>query len=386
MKKNDFEIQKVGIITMHKVHNFGSHLQAYALQESIKLLNKEVCLIDYKYPNKTHIKRNDGAFFSVIKKIIFFPYYIRNGFITFKQKRKFIKFENSFFNLTRLFESPKEIENAVFDIDLYLTGSDQVWNPRFACGDSVFMLSFVKSPYKKIAYGPSLAISKIPTEYYSDYKEYLSKYDRIGVRDNNTKKVLEDLLGYEVVKVADPVFLLSKNYWEKLTLKVKKSYPDKFIFIFILTYSFDPYPEVIDVINKVKENYKLPIVFFNVSLKRKIQVKPEINLLYADVEDFLWLIKNATFIITTSFHVTAFSIIFEKQFISLTNTKEKDSRIIDLCDDLSISNYSTLKDFNFEKISNINYSKVTPNVEKMVEFSKNFLKCSLGVENEFIRD
>lgn len=367
---------KIGIITMHKVHNFGSHLQAYALQERIKLLGNDVTLIDYKYPNEFH--KNKLTLTSIVKKTVFFPYYIRNSLITFVQKRKFKTFENHFFNLSVPFNSQKEIENNELSYDLYITGSDQVWNPRFAKGDTVFMLSFVKQDVEKIAFGPSLAVSEIPYNYIHNYKEWLSKYKRIGVRDNNTKVVLENLLGYEVDRVTDPVFLLSKEQWELIAKRSSKSYPKKFIFVFILTYSFNPYPEIIEFIKRIREYYNLPVVFYNVSLKRKIQIKPELNIYSAKVEDFLWLIKNADFIVTSSFHVTAFSIIFEKQFLAFTNNIEKDSRIIDLCNDLSIKNYCTLENFSLEKISKIDYQSVRPNLKKMIDSSLRFLEEAIG--------
>lgn len=378
---------KAGIITMHKVPNYGSHLQAYALQEAVNDMGYDAELIDYKYPNEYHIARDKDLtkkklnLFNFIKSVLKSPITIFNKIIFARQRKLFNDFEDKFFNLSCSYNSQEEIKKEKPVYDIYITGSDQVWNPRFACGDDIYMCNFGDFSKSRIAYGASVAATNIPESMKSIYKENLSRYKAIGIRDFSSKQELENIIEKNIEVVCDPVFLLSSEAWHKLSERSKLKLPKKYILIYILTYSFNPYPEILKVIKDVKEKFNLPVVFINTSLKHILQIKPNKNIFTASIFDFIKLFENASYILTTSFHGTAFSLIFKKQFLSIVGDKKTDGRIRDLLNSLEINSYCDLKTYNRETLNKkIDYEMIEDNFNSFVEKSKNFLKGNLEDE------
>lgn len=377
---------KAGIITMHKVPNYGSHLQAYALQEAVNDMGYDAELIDYKYPNEYHIARDKDLtkkklnLFNFIKSVLKSPITIFNKIIFARQRKLFNDFEDKFFNLSCSYNSQEEIKKEKPVYDIYITGSDQVWNPRFACGDDIYMCNFGDFSKSRIAYGASVAATNIPESMKSIYKENLSRYKAIGIRDFSSKQELENIIEKNIEVVCDPVFLLSSEAWHKLSERSKFKLPKKYILIYILTYSFEPYPQIIKIIEDVKNNLNLPVVYVNTSLRHYFQIKPYKNIFTASVPDFLKLFANASYVITTSFHGTAFSLIFHRQFLSIINDSKKDSRISDLQKTVGLSNYTTMNDYNSSLLGKqIDYNAINANVEQMIHKSCDFLKNAVGI-------
>ena len=380
---------KAGIITMHKVPNFGSHLQAYALQESVKKLGYDTELIDYKYPNEYHIARDKDlakkkiSLVRIIKFVFKLPITIFNRVIYTRQIKLFHDFENNFFNLSYLYDSQEEIKKEKPSYDIYITGSDQVWNPRFACGDDIYMCNFGDFSKSRIAYGASVAATSIPESMKAIYKQNLSRYKSIGIRDASSKETLEKITEKSIDVVCDPVFLRNSSDWENISKLSNLKLPKKYILVYILTYSFEPYPQIISIIKDVKKVFDLPVVFVNTSLRHYFQVKPYKNIYTASVPDFLKLFANASFILTTSFHGTAFSLIFHRQFLSIINDNKKDSRISDLQKTIGLNNYSTIKDYSISILNKkIDYEIINNNIELMIKKSWIFLKSSLEINQE----
>jgi hypothetical protein len=376
---------KAGIITMHKVPNYGSHLQAYALQETVKEFGYEAELIDYKYPNEYHIARDkelakkEITLTRFIKSILKCPITIFNKIILIRQRKLFKDFENKFYNLSSAYNSQEDIKKASPAYDIYITGGDQVWNPRFACGDDVYMCNFGDFNKSRIAFGASVAATNIPESMKEIYKENLRKYKAVGIRDSSSKEPLEKITEKEINIVYDPVFLRNSSQWNELSKLSKLKLPKEYILVYILTYSFEPYPQIIDVIRDVKNTLGLPVVFVNTSLRHYLQVKPDKNIFTASVSDFLKLFANASYVLTTSFHGTAFSIIFQRQFLSIINDSKKDSRISDLQRTVRLNNYCTLNEYNNRLLKKqIDYNVVSGNVEQMIKKSRDFLKNAVG--------
>lgn len=373
---------KIGIITMHNVPNYGSHLQAYALQKQIEKMGNAAELINYKYPNKFHLmemkKSSTRKIKFVIKRIFFFPVYVFYKIVFVKQSLLFKEFERKYFNLSKEYNSQESLQSTSLDYDVYLTGSDQVWNPRFACGDSIFMCNFGCESVPRIAFGASIAAIGISEKLQNMYKEYLAKYSAIGIRDISSKDFLETLLGKTIDVVCDPVFLLEKTEWEELAFHSSLKLPEKYILVYILTYSFNPYPEIVDIIKRVKDKLQIPVVFLSASLRYCFQIEANKNIFTASVFDFLYLFSNASYIITSSFHGTAFSLIFNKQFVSIVNGSNKDSRIRDLLDQLDVNQYCCMEDFNMNIVDQkIDYEKTNSALSFYREKSLLFLNNNL---------
>ena len=183
-------MKKVGIITLHRVRNYGSVLQAYALQEQMKKMNYIPELIDY-YPKRLTIlemlkgiknkseKFKNSLILRTVARIIIFPSYVKRYF-TFK------KFVKKYLNT-----SSKECKNnndfkLIEKYDIYCTGSDQVWNSEWnEKFDSPFYLDFAPDACKKIAYAASFGRSKLNNSEFTKTKKLLKRYSDISMRENS---------------------------------------------------------------------------------------------------------------------------------------------------------------------------------------------------------
>lgn len=327
--------KKVGIITMHKVWNVGSALQAYATQKIIDDLGFSSELIDYKYPNTEH-----SAFQGNIKEVKHCN--IKNLIRVILQKIK-AKFTSRKINLYKEFYnnyfkcSPQEyktrksiIENPPL-YDIYVTGSDQVWNPKYIGFDTNYFLDFAPDNKKKISYASSFSSSTLSDYFSKLYAEKLKRFDAISVRETTGQYLIENMVGKKPEVVCDPTILLNEKEWTKIanasTIKPKEQY----ILVYILGYAYNPYPEIYNYIERVNKELQLPVIYLN-TIKGRLNNKfKEIKITNWGPIEFLYLIKNAKFVITDSFHGTAFSLNFSTPFISCVKSKESsDSRMLDL--------------------------------------------------------
>ena len=207
--------KKVGIITQHRVVNYGSVLQTYALQEKIKDMGYECEVIDY-YPERFTplgmLKRikNKGEKFQksfLIRnaaRAIIIPSYI----IRF---RMFFKFLNDYIDMTpKTYKSEKELESENFDYDVYCTGSDQVWN--YGWNERIeypYYLAFAPESARKISYAASFGKSKLESDEVNETRRLLKRYDSISLRELSGVEIVDKLGIENSTNVLDPTLLLS---------------------------------------------------------------------------------------------------------------------------------------------------------------------------------
>lgn len=359
--------KRIGLLTMHQVVNFGSVLQAYATQVAIKKMGYECELINYKYPNKIH--NSDPA--SFLLKIIRLLMQVRFGFPGYKQRRAFSLFRERHLNQSREYPSRESLIADVPDYDTYVVGSDQTWNVRHIGCDDSFLLSFVPAGKHRISYASSAARKVLPKEYLETFKTNLSKFDAISVRESHTQVLVKSLIGKEVPITLDPTLLLDENDWKSIAdtskLKIKKP----FILVYILKYSFSPYPTATDVIRKVYDQYHMPIVAIRYSARENIGIKDVIDLHEAiGPEDFVWLFMNASYVITTSFHGTVFSLNFKKPFFSIYDSRIEDDRIYSVLHLLGAEScgVDVSKEFNLSDAIDYERVSVALNSERLKSF------------------
>lgn len=364
-------MKKIGILTMHKVQNYGSALQAFALLHTLEKLQTDSILIDYKFPNST--KR------SIRTSIRRFLINLLSGFIFTKQKNRFQRFYQTYFKCTsKIYNTPEELQKGKFDFDIYMTGSDQVWNPRYVKDDTSFLFSFAKKDATKIAYAASFATTEIPPHLKDKYSELLSKYKAISVREQSGITLTESLTGKKAELVCDPTLLLTKEEWSELAVRVPQRIKEPYILAYILTYAYNPYPEIDNIINEIQNKLNLKLVILNGSLK-DLKRKNSIVIKDAGPLEFLSLIKNASFIITTSFHGTAFALNFEKPFYSVIKSFDNtDSRMLSLLEHVGAKNraivYNKETDYNFE----INFKDISKKLDAFRDTSFKFLQSNIN--------
>lgn len=318
---------KAGIITFHASHNYGSMLQAYALQKIVESLGHECEIINFRTRRQRFVYR---PFFINCSKIRTLRHFLFNTRLTCGELLKHIRYErfmNEEMNLSPIeYQDYASLCNAILPYDLYISGSDQIWNT--ACGDwdEAYGLGFARMG-KKIAYAPSMG--PMPKEDIDADNEKLSKllamireYDFVTVREKGTADRICQLSGLRFQTALDPTLLLSKEQW----LKLESDMP-----IVDGDYAFLYAPwENAELTGKAME------------ISRRLGIKLVSTMFYdygkgdngiickvsAGPKQFLNLIRNARLVIGASFHAAAFSIIFGKQLYAFRGMN--DSRISSL--------------------------------------------------------
>lgn len=375
------------IITMHKVKNYGSALQAWALQETIQKMGLDVKIVDYLYPNQyyfSHVPQTPVVRHSVLKKISLskLSCYFKKKYL-YKHKRQtalFQKFWQKNFLLTQPYSSPEELQSNPPKADFYITGSDQVWNPNTMYGDPVFFLDFGDKETKRIAYAASFGSNVIPPKYKNLYTRYLNAYNHIGIRERNGVDIVASLTGKSGSLVCDPTLLQTKEDYKVLAddsiVKVNRPY----LLAYILDYAYNPRPAIDIVIEKVSEKLGLHVVYLLCGNTNGYKLG---STTFSGVgpNEFVSLFRNASFVVTSSFHGTVFSLIHEKPFYAVLPADKTDSRIASLLLtvgllDRGIRANEEVVIGNSEDMS-IDYSKINPALNELRNSSLCYLKNSL---------
>ena len=259
-----------------------------------------------------------------------------------------------------------------------MTGSDQVWNPLHVKDDTSFLLPFVDKKATKLAYAASFATTEIPSHLKEKYSELLSEYKAISVREKSGITLAESLTGKKAELVCDPTLLLSKEEWSNLANQVPQRIKEPYILAYILTYAYNPYPEIDNIINEIQNKLNLKLVILNGSIK-DLKRKNSIVIKDAGPLEFLNLIKNASFIITTSFHGTAFALNFEKPFYSIIKSFDNtDSRMLSLLEYVEAKDRAIIYDGHISNFqSTLDYSHITSKIETFRNKSIDFLVQNL---------
>lgn len=305
--------RKVGIITQHRVVNYGSVLQTYALQKKIEELDYDCEVIDY-YPERftplgmlKRIKDKGERFknsliIRTIARIVICPSY----FMRFKM---FFKFLDSNVRMTpKTYRNAEELRQCSFDYDVYCTGSDQVWN--YGWNEKIeypYFLEFAPDNKKKISYAASFGKSELEEQEIDETKRLLSRYDAISLRESSGVKIVKGLGICDCVNVLDPTLLLNGEEWRKLA---SGKYQDD---RYILIYNLNRNSKIDNYAKNLSKETGLPVKYLSYQLHEfykngKMYCNPK-------VEDFLALIDGADYVITDSFHATAFSLNFNKEFV-----------------------------------------------------------------------
>lgn len=367
---------RISIITCHDVYNYGASLQAFALQEYIKSLGHEVSIIDYKPNGDTRYDfwtiPNSCRILGLTQKykIVAFLYCLYRAperFYTIGRKKPFEEFKSRYLSCTRRYNNVDELRINPPIADVYVAGSDQIWNTILTNGkDPAFYMDFGGEQVKRISYAASFAIPAIQTEYKPFVKEMLSHINCISVRERTGKQIVNDL-GFEAEVVCDPVFLRNKSQWEEIIPKrpIEKS---PYVLVYDL-YSRDPLIE--KTAREVSYQFGLKIVSVNAFIRKNYADE---NINNAGPLEFLNLLYYSKYIITDSFHASAFAVIFHIPFAVFQIKKSNNSsRISDFLEDIHMAGQlnpgTTSLDVHFDESDGllINY----------IESSKKYLEHSL---------
>ena len=378
---------RIGIITLHRVLNYGSALQAYALQTYLsKTFGEEVEIIDYIYPNKSHPRK--GSFYRKIKNFIRIE--IRDRLL-YRRGEKIFKFKLFYQKHLKLsknsYDSITQIENESFQYDLYVTGSDQVWNVKTLDNDPVFYCSFAPACAKRISFAASFSLNKLPEEYQSSVRDRLLKYSYIGIREKSGMDIIKSLSLPESIvcqNTCDPTLLLNQNDYDLLANESQIRIEGDYFLEYLLDYSFNAEPMASSIINFVKKQTGLKLVTLNIkrNTKRDDQLITGIG-----PNEFVWLIKHAKLVITSSFHGTIFSIIYRRPFYTIVPDEgHPDRRLSDMLELLGLENCcfkvkqnTNTVDMDFSNPFNYNSLK---RIDNYIKESQSFLYKALYYNGE----
>lgn len=365
----------VAYLTRHIVSNYGSVLQAYATQTAIEKLGYNALCIDYyRTDEKTEnlvdtrlksvaAKWNKNPLTRLVFKATQKPVYSYAD-KRFANYRKIVKVTD------REYNSEQELAKNPPKADIYMTGSDQVWN-TVVCGeiDPVYFLSFLDRNKKKVAYAASFGGSSIAEKDKQRIADWLRQYDKITIRENSGIKLANDM-GIEAEQVLDPTFLLSKDEWERII--PKRECNEKYVLVYQLhpNKDFDKYAAEFAKAKGLKL-YRISHCFHHFVRSGKFICCPPI-------EEFLWYIKNAEYFLTDSFHGTAFSIGLNTQFVDVL-PKSYSERISSILQLIGYEN-RILKSYSDFTIADkkIDYSIVNKRIAEERKKSYDILSKMLG--------
>ena len=307
-------MREVGILTFHCSDNYGAMLQAYGLKQYCHKIGIRADIVRYEPPfltgrhwyvpyvpvggiSKMLMNGLGGWKANLTMGTDFFR--LRANMASFREEYLVRKGQKELHFICGLKKLPYRY---------YIVGSDQIWNPDITIGlrNAYFGVFANDRKEKVIAYGASLGGSSLASEYDKKFRELLQSVDEISLRESEAIPYVKKLYKKNISSVIDPVFLLSKEEWQKIE---KKSGKKGFLFV----YMTEPNQELTDFARKLAKDRQLQIIETKKGKKKKERDILTDNT--AGPAEFLGYIHGADYIITNSFHGTAFSILYEKQFL-----------------------------------------------------------------------
>ena len=289
-------MRKVGIVTIFDLNNYGNRLQNYAVEQILKKCG--VVPTTLVLPCYGEIFKYNNKLENFAKKI--YSRIFKNNRI--ERYLSFLKFQKNM--------NAKNISNTsdLNDLyDMFIVGSDQVWHPDVISDD--MFLRFAEKK-KRATISPSFGLDGIPKEKGDYYRNGLCGFNKITVREESGKDIIEGLCDVQVDVNLDPVFMLDSEEWDRVSKPVK-GVADRYIIKCMLG---DDNLDNEEIINKIAQEKKIEIIDIHDESKRLYKIGPG---------EFIWLIKNAQFVITNSFHAIAFSVIYRKDFVALNRYQDK---------------------------------------------------------------
>lgn len=374
-------MKRIGIITIHNSPSYGGSLQSFALWKYIDELGYDCEIIDLYRPyqkeyiksKKFKFKRKKRSIFHLLKKYIKILLRRNDKHFSNLAKAKFdefnssIKFSRPYYGLDDLYMDPPKY-------DIYITGSDQVWNPEQPYHIEPYFLTFAPDNARKISYASSIGITELYDDERNDFKKWLSSYFAISVREKQAKDLLKTFIEKEIYQVSDPTFLLDIETWKSLSIHPNINDP------YLLLFPLENNPLLTNYAIKLCKESGLKLFILNM-------LQPDNNE-YISVKDagpreFIGFIEKAEMVITDSFHASVFSIIMGTKnfYVYISKDNNKGSRIINLLKTYKIDDHLLNPDL-LETYDQLNFRKIDKDailriLLKEQKYSREFLMNQL---------
>ena len=358
-RKRGYILKKVGILSFHKVINYGAVLQSYALNLTFRELGTNCEHIDYtavkiKESYDPFAIKTRGDFHTLIDYMACFT-------ANRLTERRFSTFIGKYIPTSRNY-TQETINDARGEYDLLVCGSDQIWNTELTGNDYAYFLNFDNSS-KKVSYAASFGKTSLSDDIKEQVKECLKDFSIITVREESASELLGEIVNNESTVVPDPVFLLHRNEWEKLC-RGKRIVKEKYVLLFILHDN----ASTVEFAEKLSNNSKFKLISISNSIKRVGSSK---KVKGCGPEEFLKLIRDAEYVVTDSFHASAMSIIFNKKlYIGLKagNLASLNTRIDTLAKKFQLRDRIIREEMTINESMNFDY--INNQLEKEKQFGR----------------
>ena len=386
---------KISIITFHFAYNIGAVLQSWALQTALERCGHEANIIDYRpryHTRKYAICRNPiylykdfyeksedtswmrRVYKSIRKALGNTKYDFMHRYSRIEKKRKFENFMQNNLRLTERYTSFKQLKKYSPIADIYVAGSDQIWNKRLTnnCFDNAYFLDFGDENTKRFVYAASCGETK-SQEICLNIRSLSHKIDFISSRENTTAEELKEELKKECYTVVDPTLLLDSKEYQAVESLLEIEEP------YVVVYMLQNNKILEEGISRYMARNKRKVI--NIS-PFSIPCEGVIHKNEVAPGEFLTYIKNAEFVITNSFHGTVFSIIYNKNFVSAIY-ENRGLRIISLLEEFELSHRLVTDVDEFEEVINcpIDYTNIEEKKKLMREECLEHFRGFLGEDD-----
>jgi len=360
---------KIGILTFHRAINFGAVLQCYALFRTLGEMGHDVEVIDYKPPYIEKYRKllywNDfkkQGVLSKIKTLLLLPF-------TYKNKRRSAKIFDAFLNKHIKTSTVVTNVNDVPSYDVIFFGSDQIWNPRICEGyDPLYYGQFPKNNTKLVSYAASLGTPQVLTkEQWDNIFPLLKSFDAISVRESKLTEYLQNG-GIKAQTVLDPTLLASKDIFERIVERPKETG-------YVLLYMLEQDSNAVTFANRIAKQKNLILIRIRARSSASMIHNNYKEVVPNSVGEFLGYFKFADYVVNVSFHGTAFSVIFNKNFYTLKSRNYE--RAYSLLNSLGIIDRFVSPNDDVGGGSDIDFRNAAECLERMRKASQEFLYKSL---------
>lgn len=364
---------KIGILTFHFACNYGAALQCYALQRYLIQAGHQVAVVDYR-PKAVAggYKWFDLRRFWGSNPVRFWRKTASELKVIGSRRRRYVAFDTFVrenLTLTKSVRDVSSMSELAASFDMIIVGSDQVWNKRITAGiDRLYWGDFVRETHTSlVSYAASME-DGFDNESVTAVKRLLKNFDALSVREDSLRDRLSPYLpDKSIATVADPTLLLDETEWDSLISDPVVEEP------YLLLYQVRTSDKAIEAATVLAQRMGLKPVFL--SAKPELANSPEVA--DASPEKFVNLIKNASYVVTTSFHGTVFSVIFKKNFICVSVKDGKNRRQENLLEALGLSD-RMVSDVPSSELPDIDWANVGNRRQELLESSFDYLKsCGL---------
>lgn len=364
------------ITTICDNKNYGTYLQSFAMVRWLEENGVIAKVLYYKRPYVEGLNwarrywKNQSFLLRWIKIIGYMCVYLYERY----KRNTYREFFESQIPHTEEYSDIEKIRTSLPEYDLYITGSDQVWNCIHNSGlDKVFFLDFAKG--KKVSMASSIGMSKLPDRYKDEVSRLLKQYSSISVREKSTADILADL-GVESTVVVDPTFLLRKEQW--LKIEDKDFSKSLFLHKYLLVYSVEKEQQdlILRTAKQICQSRNLKLFWLSPTKAKGLKEKVDNLFEEVEVSQYISLFLHADFIVASSFHGTAFAINFEKQFLSVAPHRFN-TRVLNLLELLNIKERYIEHSDQLEDLKEIDYCIVSKALSKQIDNTINLYKTTI---------